>query len=176
VCAAISVHIWLFLSGSAIGWGSRKQELVDKLGVPDSIFEKMRILIRNLPEDFYPKGFDPDAHMSFMRIMNPETGSSISGDVGDGIGRGARKLIFFKDEAQPLNAKVLTPTGWATIADMEVGKEVIGADGLSHLVTKVKDCGVRDIYRLTFGDGTSAECSPGHLWQVKNVYGKVTRS
>ncbi len=99
VCSAFSVWLWLFWSGSAVGWGSRKQDLVDKLGDPDSIFEKIRMLINSLPEFFLPKGFSFNEHMSFMRIINPDTGSTITGEAGDNIGRGGRKLIYFKDES-----------------------------------------------------------------------------
>ena len=34
-----------------------------------------------------------------MRILNPENGSSIVGEAGDNIGRGARTSIYFKDES-----------------------------------------------------------------------------
>lgn len=102
VCAAISVHLWRFVPESAIGWGSRKQELVDNLGIPDSILEKIRILIRNLPRIFWPMGFNPDDHMPFMRIMNPASNASVQGETGDNIGRGGRKLIYFVDEAAHL--------------------------------------------------------------------------
>lgn len=99
VCSAFSVWLWLFYPGAAIGWGSRKEQLVDKLGDPDSIFEKMRILIRRLPREFWPRGFNEKDHMPFMRIINPANGSTITGEAGDNIGRGGRKLIYFKDEA-----------------------------------------------------------------------------
>jgi phage terminase large subunit len=99
VCSAFSVWLWRFYPGAAVGWGSRKEQLVDKLGDPDSIFEKMRILIRRLPREFWPKGFNEKDHMPFMRIINPENGSTITGEAGDNIGRGGRKLIYFKDEA-----------------------------------------------------------------------------
>ena len=99
VCSAFSVWLWRFYPGAAIGWGSRKEQLVDKLGDPDSIFEKMRILIRRLPREFWPKGFNEKDHMPFMRIINPDNGSTITGEAGDNIGRGGRKLIYFKDEA-----------------------------------------------------------------------------
>lgn len=99
LCAAFSVWLWLFWDGSSIGWGSRKEQLVDKLGDADSIFEKIRIIIRYLPVEFLPKGFNENDHMPFMRILNPETGSSITGEAGDNIGRGGRKLIYFKDES-----------------------------------------------------------------------------
>lgn len=96
---AVSVCMWLFVPGAAVGWGSRKEDLVDKLGDPDSIFEKMRILIRMLPKEFRPKGFSVEDHMPFMRIVNPVTGATITGESGDNIGRGGRKLIYFKDES-----------------------------------------------------------------------------
>lgn len=99
VAAAYSVWMWRFWPGAAIGWGSRKVELVDRLGDPDSIFEKMRIIINRLPSFFYPEGFNPQTHMPHLKIINPEHGSIIAGEGGTNIGRGGRKLIYFKDEA-----------------------------------------------------------------------------
>lgn len=99
VACAFSVWLWRFYPGAAVGWGSRKEQLVDKLGDPDSIFEKMRILIRRLPREFWPAGFNQRDHMAYMRIVNPQTGATITGEAGDNIGRGGRKLIYFKDEA-----------------------------------------------------------------------------
>jgi phage terminase large subunit len=98
---AYSVHQWRFKAGTAIGWGSRKEQLVDKIGDMDSIFEKMRSIIRGLPGFFLPVGFNPDSdkHMSYMRIVNPENGATITGEAGDNIGRGGRKTIYFKDES-----------------------------------------------------------------------------
>lgn len=99
VCAAFSVWLWLFWPGAAVGWGSRKEQLVDKIGDPDSIFEKMRMIIRGLPSLFLPAGLRPSDHMTYMKIINPETGATITGEAGDNIGRGGRKLIYFKDES-----------------------------------------------------------------------------
>lgn len=98
-CGALSVWIWRFMPGASVGWGSRKQELVDRLGDLDSIFEKLRTLIRCLPPVFLPKGFREDDHLLFQRILNPENGATITGEVGKNIGRGGRKLIYFKDES-----------------------------------------------------------------------------
>lgn len=99
VCSAISIWLWLFREGSAIGWGSRKQDLVDRLGDPTSIFEKMRKTIRGLPDVFLPEGFDPDRHLTYLRFINPENDSTIVGEGGDNIGRGGRTLVYFKDES-----------------------------------------------------------------------------
>lgn len=98
-CVAVSVHLWLFWDAIAIGWGSRKEQLVDKLGVMDSIFEKVRAVIRGLPPEFLPEGLSFKDHMGYMRIVNPATGAVIVGEAGDNIGRGGRTRIYFKDES-----------------------------------------------------------------------------
>lgn len=99
IACAVSVHLWLFKDGSAVGWGSRKESLVDKLGDPDSIFEKLRMIINNLPSFLIPKGLNEKQHLTFMKCLNPENGSTITGEGGDNIGRGGRKSIYFKDES-----------------------------------------------------------------------------
>ncbi len=81
------------------------------------------------------------------------------------------KIAFFKNNApQPLDAKILTPAGWSTMGDMHVGSQVIGSDGQPHAVTAVYRQGEQDVYRVTFRDGTSAECTLDHLWTVSNNY------
>ncbi|UQS95073.1 terminase large subunit [Pseudanabaena phage Pam3] len=99
VCVAFTVWLWLFWPGIAIGWGSRKEQLVDKLGVMDSIFEKIRMVIRGLPPEFIPAGFSEKDHMTYMRVINPENEATIIGEAGDNIGRGGRTRIYFKDES-----------------------------------------------------------------------------
>lgn len=99
VCCAISVWLWLFQPGAAVGWGSRKEEYVDRLGDPKSIFEKIRMIIDSLPTQFLPVGFKPAQHMTHMKIVNPANGSTITGEAGDNIGRGGRTSIYFKDES-----------------------------------------------------------------------------
>lgn len=96
---AFSVWLWLYWPGAAVGWGSRKEALVDKIGDPDSIMEKIRIIIRHLPRFMLPAGFDDRENMPFMKVVNPVTGATITGEAGDNIGRGGRKLIYFKDES-----------------------------------------------------------------------------
>lgn len=99
ICCAYSVWCWLFLPDDAAGWGSRKQELVDKPGEPDSIFEKLRLLIRRLPDVWLPKGYKPREHATFSKLINPENGAVIAGESGDNIGRGGRKSRMYKDES-----------------------------------------------------------------------------
>lgn len=90
---------WLFVEGFSAGFGSRKEDLVDKKGDPDCIFEKIRHFIDNIPSIFIPKKFTEREHSSYMRLINPDNGATITGESGDNIGRGGRKSIYFVDEA-----------------------------------------------------------------------------
>ena len=99
LCCAFAVCVWLFEEGQTIAFGSRKEDLVDKIGDPDSIFEKMRVILRNLPDEFLPRGYSEKKHAAFLKIVNPENGTIIKGESGDNIGRGGRSSIYFKDEA-----------------------------------------------------------------------------
>ncbi len=94
-----AVHGWLFRPGFAAGFGSRKLELVDRKGDPDSIFEKIRFLVDHLPAWMLPNGYHPRDHATEARLINPQGGASITGEGGDNIGRGGRKSIYFVDEA-----------------------------------------------------------------------------
>lgn len=94
-----AVWAWLFNGPVKIGVGSRKALLVDRIGDPDSIFEKARIQLRYLPPELLPAGFSVSRDAAFMRIVNPATGAAITGEAGDQIGRGGRSSIYFLDEA-----------------------------------------------------------------------------
>jgi phage terminase large subunit len=95
---ALSCTMCLFHPGLAIGFGSRKQEYVDKLGDPKSIFHKGRLFMAELPR-LLRGGWDARLHAPLLRLNFPETGSTITGEAGDNIGRGDRASIYFVDEA-----------------------------------------------------------------------------
>lgn len=97
-----SVWRWLFIKNDAIGWGSRKESLVDKPGDPDSIFEKIRLMLKRMPKIWMPAGFSWGRHSTFMKLLNPENGAIIAGEAGDNIGRGGRRSIYMLDEAAHL--------------------------------------------------------------------------
>lgn len=99
LCVAFAAWMWLFYAGTVIGFGSRKEEYVDKLGDPKSLFWKLRQFVNLLPQEFQPKGWDDQKHAPHMRILNPENDSAIVGEAGDNIGRGNRTSIYFKDES-----------------------------------------------------------------------------
>jgi len=83
----------------------------------------------------------------------PHKTAILSGEMGTG-------------KAQPLTAKVLTPTGWRTMGALRVGDSVIDPDGGTATIEGVFPQGVKPVYRVTFCDGSSTECCDDHLWLV----------
>lgn len=84
--------------GLVAGYGSRKEEYVDKIGSPKALFEKARMFLAGLPVEFRG-GWTRDKHAPHMRILFPATGSAMTGEAGDGIGRGDRTSFYIVDEA-----------------------------------------------------------------------------
>lgn len=101
VAIALSCTLCLFYEGMAVGFGSRKEEYVDRLDSPKSLFYKARVFLANLPREFRG-GWDRDKHGAFMRLTFPESGSVMTGEAGDNIGRGDRTAIYFVDESAHL--------------------------------------------------------------------------
>lgn len=69
-------------------------------------------------------------------------------------------------KAQPLDALIKTPNGWSSMENMSVGTNVVTASGNVATVVAVYPQGKKDIYRITFEDGRTAECCDEHLWRV----------
>lgn len=67
-------------------------------------------------------------------------------------------------KAQPLDAKILTPTGWSRMGTIHLGDDVIAGDGTVTKVTGIFPQGEKEIFRVTFSDGGSTECCEEHLW------------
>lgn len=97
--AGFALHQWLFSPGFKATFGSRKVDYVDKKDNPDSIFAKLRIMMRRLPAEMLPDGFNWTQHDNYMRIVNPENGAVISGEGGEDMGRGGRSTLYVLDEA-----------------------------------------------------------------------------
>lgn len=79
-------------------------------------------------------------------------------------------------KAQPLDAKILTPTGWTTMRDVSIGDTLIGSSGGPIKVTGVFPQGTKDIYQIEFTDRTHTECCQDHLWAVSTPYMRTVKS
>ena len=71
-------------------------------------------------------------------------------------------------DAQPLSAKILTPTGWTTMGEIQVGDAVVDPLGQTSIVEGVFPKGVRPVYRVTLADGRTVLADHRHKWVVSN--------
>jgi len=139
-CCSFAVCMWLFSEGSSAGFGSRKEQLVDKIGDPDSIFQKIRMLIDNIPTFFLPEGFNQKIHSSYMKLINPENGATITGEAGDNIGRGGRKSIYFKDESAHYERPELIEAALGDNTDCQI--DISSVNGTANVFARKRQSGV----------------------------------
>lgn len=135
LACAYSVWCLIFIDGDTTGWGSRKEDLVDKSGLMDSIFEKMRYLINRLPKEFRPDC----GKMPFMRINNNENGSTILGEAGDNIGRGGRTSRYFKDEAAFYDRPELIEAALGDNTKVQI--DISSVNGLGNVFHRRREAG-----------------------------------
>ncbi|TXH11652.1 MAG: hypothetical protein E6R04_00980 [Spirochaetes bacterium] len=86
------------------------------------------------------------------------------------------KDIGFLPGPQPLYSKVLTPSGWKTMGDMQKGDTVIGRDGKPATVLDVFPKGAKEILKLTFDDGAVVECCEDHPWNTLKPHEDMPRT
>jgi phage terminase large subunit len=84
--------------GFAGGVTSATEAKLDRSGDPDTLFAKLKEVLRSLPEQLRA-GFIEEKHAFYLRLVFPDTGASITGEVGPNAGRGGRKSAFIVDEA-----------------------------------------------------------------------------
>lgn len=82
------------------------------------------------------------------------------------------KIVFLSgpagtSKAQPLDAQILTPNGWDVMENIKEGDYVYGSNGKPTKVLSIHPQGLQDIYKVSFSDGTSTECTKDHLWLTK---------
>lgn len=86
------------------------------------------------------------------------------------VGSLSRRRIGLTGTVMPhaltLDSPILTPSGWKPMREMQVGDQVIGADGQTTEVVGVWPQGERRIFTVTFSDGSTVDCTEDHLWTV----------
>lgn len=71
-------------------------------------------------------------------------------------------------KAVPLDSPVLTPTGYKLMGELSLSDKVmdpVSGDPIS--IIGIYPQGLKRVYKVTFRDGASAECSEDHLWEVQ---------
>lgn len=145
----LSCTLCLFYEGMGIGFGSRKEEYVDKIDAPKSLFHKGRTFLSMLPEEFRG-GWRADHDAPHMRINFPESGSNISGEAGDNIGRGDRTGIYFVDESAHIEHPQLIDASLAQTTNCRI--DISSANGNANSFAQKRFSGKIDVFTFHWRD------------------------
>jgi hypothetical protein len=95
LCSTVFHWYWQFQPNKSFKEVSRKEDLVDKRGDMDSLFEKHRYLLRWQPDWLRPKA----VRDNYMLLENRENGSVIRGESTNAhVGQGGRNTAILLDE------------------------------------------------------------------------------
>ena len=146
----ILVYLWFWLKpegGSDFLLGSRIEDYVDKKGDMRTLMEKARYAFYRLPRWLWPKGFNPKKHDNFMKLQNPHSGSSITGESNNAnFSTGGRYLSVLFDEFakwESTDASAWTAAGDATPSRCAVSTAFGAAGQYYDLVTDGKTRKIR---------------------------------
>lgn len=160
---ATSCALCLFNEGLAIGFGSRKEEYVDKIGDPKSLLYKARKFMELLPQEF-TGSWDIKRHAPHMRINFPDTQSIISGEAGDGIGRGDRASIYVVDEAAWLPRPELVEASLSQTTNCRI--DVSTPRGMNNPFARKVHSGRVSVFTLHWRDDPRKD----DAWYAKKCY------
>lgn len=170
LCCGFAVHRWLFRDGDSTGFGSRKEIYVDRSGDPDSLFEKLRILVEALPPWMLPPGFNRTAHSTFCKLINPANGNTITGEAGDNIGRGGRKSRYFVDEAAFLERPALIERALSQTTNCRI--DVSTPNGIGNMFYAKRHSGNVPVFTFRWQDDPRKD--PAWYERQKAKYDPVT--
>lgn len=68
-------------------------------------------------------------------------------------------------KAQPLDSKILTPSGWTTMGSLKVGDYVTGHKGPVKVIS-IHPQGRKQCFYVSTSDGGRTECCGDHLWTI----------
>jgi hypothetical protein len=159
---ALASTLCLFREGLVIGFGSRKEEYVDKTGDPKSLFFKARKFIDMTPVEF--KGnWDVSKHAPHMRINFPHTGSCMTGEAGDNIGRGDRASIYFVDESAFLERPLLIESSLSATTNCR--QDLSSVNGMGNPFAEKKHAGRIPVFTFHWRDDPRKD----DAWYQKQV-------
>jgi len=80
---------------------------------------------------------------------------------------GALLLHRRAGKAQPLTAKVLTPSGFVAMGSLSLGSLIVGPDGLDYPVAAITPQGSQPIYQINLTCGATTTATLDHLWRAR---------
>lgn len=113
--------------------------------------------------------------VSGIKPRNREQAFALDALINDEITVVALTGMAGTGKAQPLDSNVLTPVGWKRMGDLKVGEFICTPDGKGVRILGIYPQGIKDIYRVVFQDGSSAECCLDHLWFTRTQLDRDTK-
>lgn len=149
LAVALSCTLCLFNRSMVVGFGSRKEELVDSAEDPDALFWKAREFLKYLPPEFRG-GWTDAKHHTHRRISFPATGSVMKGEAGDNIGRGGRSAIYFVDESAYLERPMLVDAALAATTNCRI--DMSSVNGMANSFAQRRHSGKVDVFTFHYRD------------------------
>lgn len=146
-------------TGIVAGFGSRKEEYVDKAGDPKSLFWKAREFVSQLPEEF--RGGWTRKHAPHMRLVFPNTGSAMTGEAGDNIGRGDRSSFHFVDEAAYLERPGLVDASLSATTNCR--QDISSVAGMANSFAQRRHSGKIHVFTFSWRDDPRKD----EVWYAK---------
>ena len=76
-------------------------------------------------------------------------------------------------KAQPLNSTVWKETGKSKFGELKVGDRIFDETGNLTNIIGIYPQGMKDVYEITFADGSKVRSCQEHLWTVEDVEGNI---
>ena len=100
------------------------------------------------------------------------TGFADLDDLTNGLHPGQMVIVAARPgmgKALALDTPLVTPTGWTTMGEVQVGEDLLDADGRPTRVVAATPVLVdRPCYAITFSDGTTVIADAGHEWRASS--------
>jgi hypothetical protein len=145
---ALSCTLCIFNPEMSIGFGSRKEEYVDKIGDPKTLFHKARTFLQYIPREFLGD-WDILKNAPYMRIMFTN-GSIMTGEAGDNIGRGATTSMYFVDEASFLERPKLIDASLSQTTNCRM--DISTPNGMGNSFAERRFSGKIDVFTFHWRD------------------------
>lgn len=140
----------LFYPGFSAGFGSAKEDKIDRTGDPDTLFWKIRTFLEAVPEEFRGGWENRPGCSAHMRINIPESGGSITGEAGDRIGAGGRKSVYGIDEAAHIPHAEAIDSALLSVTDCRI--DVSSVKGLANSFAIRRHSGKVRVFTFSYLD------------------------
>ena len=139
---------------------------------PMEIFlPKKGVLGNFLIEDYHTVNVDFDRYDNLSMSKDPDRKLKSHQKEAVQFLLHRKKCILADDmglgKMEPISSKIPTENGFKTFGELNVGDMVFGEDGKLHPITKIFEHINKEIYKITFSDGTFSYCGLDHLWKVR---------